>query len=145
MEQQAQLPTAEEALVDSASTLVICSIFEDERPIKGQAGLLDWKLCGFLSRFLIRGKISGNLSEFVYVPIRSSGNETLKHLLLVGLGGKKEQADGAATTPALLKNLVKTVENLKFGEVAVSLSSFPFWTESKIKSAFSDIKVEFTQ
>ncbi len=138
------LPTAEEALTDNTNRLVVCSIFEDERPLKGQAGQLDWKLCGFLSRFLIRGKISGNLSEFVYVPM--GGNGSLKHLLLVGLGEKKdgESAEGTPS-PTLLKNLVKTVENLKFNEVAVSLSSFPFWTEAKIKSAFSNAKVEFTQ
>jgi hypothetical protein len=147
------LPTAEEVLMDKASDeysalrrLVICSIFKDERPIKGQAGMLDWKLCGFLSRFLIRGKISGDRNEFVYVPIRSSGVE-LKHLLLVGLGTRADQEDSTAY-PTLLKNLVKTVENLKFTEVAISKSSFPFWTELKMKSVFTQataIKVEFTQ
>jgi hypothetical protein len=64
--------------------LVILPFFSDERPLSGAAGLIDWRLCGMLSRQLMAGHINGSFGEKALVAappkLKSDG------LLLVGLG-----------------------------------------------------------
>ncbi len=131
--------TADEVLLDSAPpSLLVCSIFEDQRPLKGVAGALDWRLKGFLSRFVLSGRITGAQDEFVYVPVKHQGS--VRHLMLVGLG-----AQSARHTDTLLSDLAQRVTDLNFKKVAVSRSSFPFLDESRIKKAFKGIEVEIAQ
>jgi hypothetical protein len=131
--------SAEDFLLDEKDPgLLICSIYEDERPLKGAAGLLDWRLHGFLSRFVLSGRISGNQSEFVYVPVSHHGS--LRHVLIVGLGSRENPVQ-----QTLLSKLSDTVQNLKFDRVAVSLSSFPTVSEAQLTKALQSIQVEFVQ
>ncbi|MBP9206810.1 MAG: peptidase M17 [Kofleriaceae bacterium] len=48
-------------------TLVLTS-FVDERPLRGAAGLADWRLCGRLSRLLRGDKVSGQRGETLMLP-----------------------------------------------------------------------------
>ena len=134
--------SAQDVLQDTATlSLLICAIHENQRPLKGVAGELDWRLGGFLSRFVIAGRISGAKSEFTYIPI--SRNKALRHLLLVGLG-TIENAE-TETGDKILKTLAKTVHDLKFSKIAISRSSFPSFADTNIKKAFKGIDVEFIQ
>jgi hypothetical protein len=59
-------------------------VFDDERPLAGILGLLDWRLCGRLSRLLQRKVAEGTPGELLLtslVPWRPRGR-----LFLVGLG-----------------------------------------------------------
>ncbi|MCG8419331.1 MAG: hypothetical protein MJE77_15465 [Proteobacteria bacterium] len=47
--------------VESGSLLL--AFFADERPLRGAAGLADWRLCGKLSSLIKRGKVSGSKGE----------------------------------------------------------------------------------
>jgi hypothetical protein len=58
--------------------------FEDERPLRGVLGMVDWRLCGFISRMMIRGRIGGCRGEAVLVPGRPHLN--VDKLFLFGLG-----------------------------------------------------------
>ena len=42
--------------------------FADERPLRGAAGLCDWRLCGRLSRLLGGGRVSGAYGETTLMP-----------------------------------------------------------------------------
>lgn len=119
--------------------LLICSIYEDQRPLKGVAGRLDWRLRGFLSKFVMQGRIQGKHKEFVYIPIKHQGR--IRHLMVVGLGAAAADAGDAD----LLEDLAKTVGNLHFQSVALSRSSFGFATEAAIKKHFKGIEVEFIE
>ena len=138
---------AEEAFLGAKATdrtrLFVCSIYEDLRPLKGVAGALDWRLKGFLSRFVLGGRITGARNEFVYVPVRY--REAMRHLLLVGLGSSTEEETGAKAAAGLLAQLARTVANLKFEAVSISRSSFPFLDEAQFKKALKGVEVEFTQ
>ncbi|HMI91498.1 MAG TPA: leucyl aminopeptidase, partial [Polyangiales bacterium] len=46
------------------------SFFSDERPLRGPLGLIDWRLCGFVSQLLTSGRVGGALLETVLVPAR---------------------------------------------------------------------------
>lgn len=62
--------------------------FSDERPLRGALGLLDWRMCGFISRLLVRGRIDGTPLETVLIPGRPK--LSMDKLFLFGLGPKAE-------------------------------------------------------
>lgn len=64
--------------------LVEAGFFEDERPLKGPAGLLDWRLNGAISREIINGRITGRFKETIIIP--SNGRIQSPKVLLIGLG-----------------------------------------------------------
>ena len=49
---------------------VALPFFEDERPLRGAAGLCDWRLCGRLSAILRGGRVTGALGELTLLPAR---------------------------------------------------------------------------
>jgi len=67
--------------------LVEAGLFEDERPLRGPAGLLDWRLNGVISREIIGGRITGRFKETVIIP--SSRWIQSPKILLVGLGSAR--------------------------------------------------------
>lgn len=44
-------------------------VFEDERPLRGLAGLADWRLCGGLSRILMEGRFVGEPGDALLFPV----------------------------------------------------------------------------
>ena len=51
----------------SAETFVV-TLFEDERPPRGLAGLLDWRLSGRLSSMMLSNRMAGRFREAVLFP-----------------------------------------------------------------------------
>ena len=64
--------------------VLILTFFADERPLQSVAGLVDWRMCGFLSKRMLDGFITGDVTEQVLVP--TQGRIPVDKLLLVGLG-----------------------------------------------------------
>ncbi|HWE31423.1 MAG TPA: M17 family peptidase N-terminal domain-containing protein, partial [Polyangia bacterium] len=64
-------------------TLVL-PFFVDERPLRGAAGLCDWRLCGRLSRLLQSSRVAGKWGEVTLYP--PGKRLPFQRLLLVGLG-----------------------------------------------------------
>lgn len=66
------------------SEVLALPFFSDLRPLRGAAGLVDWRMCGFLSKLLIRGRIDGSPGELTLLPSRE--RLSVDKILLVGLG-----------------------------------------------------------
>jgi len=62
--------------------------FADEHPPRGPLGLVDWRLCGFVSRQLASGKITGAVDETVLLPGRPK--LPVDKVFLFGLGPETE-------------------------------------------------------
>jgi hypothetical protein len=45
-------------------------VLTDERPLRGALGIVDWRLCGLVSRLVIRGAVSTTALETTLVPGR---------------------------------------------------------------------------
>jgi hypothetical protein len=81
-------------LDDHPADLLVLTAFQDERPLEGLAGLVDWRLCGALSSWRVGGFSTGAFGEQVLMPT----GRRLSHpkLLLMGLGPRAEhRADRA--------------------------------------------------
>ncbi len=80
--------------------LVVLPFFSDERPLRGAAGLIDWRLCGALSRKLMAGYIDGKFGEKALVTAPSKMKS--EGLLLVGLGSSIDFDENVAKRASAL-------------------------------------------
>lgn len=62
--------------------------FADERPLQGIGGLVDWRLCGLISRWQAEGQIVGDADETVMVATRR--RLPMDRVLLFGLGASAD-------------------------------------------------------
>lgn len=78
------VPPERSSLDELQTAVILLPFFEDERPLRGPAGLIDWRLCGALSRRLAAGELQGSFGEkgwTVTLPKLKA-----ERLLLFGLG-----------------------------------------------------------
>ncbi len=86
-------------LDDRRADVLVLPIFADERPLTGLAGLVDWRLRGALSQWLMSGFATGAERERVLYPSR--GRLTFPLVLVVGLGLRAQhRSDRAAAAAA---------------------------------------------
>ncbi|MHB8876576.1 MAG: M17 family peptidase N-terminal domain-containing protein, partial [Myxococcaceae bacterium] len=70
-------------------------IGEDERPLTGLAGFVDWRLCGALSRVLVDRFFTGAPGDQLLFP--TEGRFPMMRIFVVGLGqGAKLGGEGLA-------------------------------------------------
>jgi hypothetical protein len=74
------LPRWEEAGGDA----LILTFFRDERPLRGAAGLADWRMCGRLSRLIKLGRMRGERGETLLMP--PGKRLPYRRIILFGLG-----------------------------------------------------------
>ena len=67
-------------------------LFSDERPLSGVLGLVDWRMCGLISRSVRDGRVRGALDERALVPGRPK--LAMDKVLLFGLGPSDEFGPG---------------------------------------------------
>ncbi len=75
-----------ESLARVGAEIAVAGFFRDQRPLRGGAGLADWRLCGWLSRLLLASRAIGEPGEALLVP--TQGRLRAPRLLLVGLGAR---------------------------------------------------------
>ncbi len=76
------------ATLDALRTeLLVVPVFSDERPLRGAAGLADWRLCGRLSQHLMRGELSGEFDEALLMP-PPERRIAAERLLCLGAGAR---------------------------------------------------------
>ncbi len=108
-----------EALDALAGYEALCLVVtEDERPLSGAAGLLDWRLCGALSRLLRQGFFNGAPGERLLTP--TDGRVPPGKLFAVGVG-----RTGAVTALGLEHALGQAVEMLKKAQVDSVVLALP--------------------
>jgi hypothetical protein len=104
-------------LDDAQAEVVACGIWEEERPLGGLAGLLDWRLAGKLSRLARDGFLRGKLDEVLFVPGRP--RLPFDKVLVLGLGRRDQFGDSAFRTA--VRRLVATLEGLHARRAIVEL------------------------
>jgi hypothetical protein len=70
-----------------AGDLLIVWVASDERPVRGAAGLVDWRLCGRLSELIAGGRFAGHAGERLLLH---SDRLPWRAALAMGLGPRAE-------------------------------------------------------
>lgn len=98
------LPSIDESQAD----VVACGLFVDDRPMRGLAAVLDYRLAGRLSGFVRRGELVGSADEAFLFPPRP---RLMAEKLVVFGWGNVSEMDEAATTRAV-RRMVTTLAGL---------------------------------
>jgi hypothetical protein len=101
----------------SGIELVACPIWQDQRPMRGAAGLLDWRLAGALSRLAQRGFLAGELGEVLFVPGRP--RLCFEKVLVFGLGPRS--GFGESTFRSVILHLLQALAGLRVRRAVVEL------------------------
>lgn len=64
--------------------IAIVPIFEDVRPLRGAAGLVDWRMNGYLSRLIRENRFKGEFEELLLMP--AGKRLQARQLILFGVG-----------------------------------------------------------
>lgn len=97
--------------------LLVVGFYSDVRPLRGAAGLLDWRLDGRLSALIVAGNLSGALDEQLLIPPQT--RLPWRMALAVGLG-PAAAFDEARATRVLGRTLV-TMRGLGLARLAIAL------------------------
>src|SRR5580692_11849338 len=89
--------------------LCACTLWSDERPLRGFAGLLDWRLGGRLSALLASGFVTGEAGEALLVP--GKPHLPFEKVLVVGLGMRAEFDD--ASFREAMGRVARSLEHLR--------------------------------
>ncbi len=76
---------------ESARDTLVLPVFKDDRPLRGAAGLADWRLCGRLSRLLKSGRATADERETMMLP--PGRRLRFKRVMWFGLGAAKGYND----------------------------------------------------
>jgi leucyl aminopeptidase len=102
----------------SRADVAVVPLFHAERPLRGSAGRVDWRLCGRLSALIAAGRLEGARGEAVLVPTGGG----LRAPLLIALGlGSREGFDARCWGETAREALERS---LKLGASVVTL---PLW------------------
>jgi len=70
---------------------LVLAVFKDDRPLRGAAGLADWRMCGKLSRLVKANRASAEAGETLMLP--PGRRLKFDRLLWFGLGDAKGYSD----------------------------------------------------
>jgi Cytosol aminopeptidase family, N-terminal domain len=76
---------------ESARDCLVLPVFKDDRPLRGAAGLADWRLCGRLSRLVKASRASADAGETLLLP--PGRRLRFRRLLWFGLGDARGYSD----------------------------------------------------
>jgi hypothetical protein len=105
------------AIDDITAEVIACAIWEDERPLRGLAGLLDWRLSGRVSRLARTEFIRGEIGQLLCMQGRP--RLPFDKVLVVGCGPRETFGDDAFRVAA--GALLRTMEGLKIPRAVVEL------------------------
>lgn len=97
--------------------ILVTGFFEDERPLRGSSGWVDWRLNGRISRCLIEKRLVGSWKETTLIP--SQGRILPSFILWVGLGKVKEYS--YPRLRELFPYLLGTLKKLNVSKICFSL------------------------
>jgi hypothetical protein len=101
----------------AAGDMLAFGLWSDVRPLRGAAGLVDWRLCGRLSALIAAGHVNGRLGERTLL---SSGRRLpWKVALAVGLGARADFTEEVFVSA--VHRTLEALRGLKLGRLAMAL------------------------
>ena len=96
---------------------LVVPLWSDVRPLRGAAGLLDWRLCGKLSAWIDSGRLAGVDNEQTLFP--AGKRLTWRSVLALGMGPWREFSE--TNFRAAVGRAVEAMRGLHLRKVAMAL------------------------
>lgn len=100
---------------------LVLFLHEDEVPLPDIRGLVDWRLCGTLSRLVALGRLRGADGETTLMPV--GHRLACERLLVLGLGPRRTLA--AAELGAQVRRALRTLAGIRVHSAAIALPGRP--------------------
>jgi hypothetical protein len=94
---------------------LVVPVWSDVRPLRGAAGLLDWRLCGRLSQMIRNGKLTGETGEKLLL---ATGRVVWQRVLAVGAGESTAFDEGAFRS--VVDCCLDTLRRIGVGSLAIA-------------------------
>jgi hypothetical protein len=104
-------------LDEASAELLACTMWGDERPMRGLCGLLDWRLAGKLTDLAKSGFLAGALGEVLLIPGRP--HLPFEKVLVLGQGPRAAFGDDAFRL--VVTRLLRSLEGLRIRRAVVEL------------------------
>ncbi len=101
---------------------LVLYLHEHEVPLRDVRGLVDWRLCGTISRLIQGGRVTGAVDETVLMPV--GHRLSCERLLLCGLGPLRPL--DAEELSAAIRRTLRTLARIRVHSVAIALPGRPF-------------------
>jgi len=112
------LKITSDSLDETETQLALILAYQNIRPLRGQAGLVDWRLNGYLSTLIMKHRFDGNLGEALLMP--AQGRLAARELMLLGLGDSKGIHE--QDFPKFVSMILEKILQKKETSVSLSLS-----------------------
>ncbi len=119
-----------------ATTALVVGFFIDERPLRGEVGMVDWRLNGYVSRLLERQRLSGETQESTLVA--SSGRLRAEFALLMGLG--QRSLYGYERITDTTSGVTRTLQKLHVEEFALEVPGARLLGLDPAESVYNAVK-----
>ncbi len=96
--------------------VLVVPVWSDVRPLRGPAGLLDWRLCGKISQMICDGRVSGSAGEKLLLV---TGRLAWRRVLAVGAGASADFCEGACR--ATLECALDAARGIGATRIAIAL------------------------
>jgi leucyl aminopeptidase len=107
---------------------------EDDRPLPGSAGFVDWRLCGALSRLLQAGFFTGAQDDSLLMP--ADGRFPVPRIFAIGLG--RRQTLDASSLGQVLAHAAHVLSKARMDSVALEIPSVSGMDDAARASALSE-------
>src|SRR5690348_2937478 len=88
---------ADRVIFEAHVDAIVATVHENERPLRGLSGHLDWRFNGIISACIRSGAVTGKIGECVFIPVTKNGKTY--RLILAG-AGKSARPGIRASIPA---------------------------------------------
>jgi hypothetical protein len=105
--------------------LVVAGFFVQDRPLRGGAGRVDWRLCGMISELLASGKVSAERGSAMLIA--APGAFKAPRILLLGMGDRADFALTAAQDvmrKAMERCIALGVRRIAFAPLGIAADDF---------------------
>ncbi len=96
--------------------VLVVPVWTDIRPLRGATGLLDWRLCGRLSKMIREGRVAGTAGEKLLL---ANSRIPWKRVLVVGVGDS--QAFSEVEFRNAVDSVLKTLHGISVSSLAIAL------------------------
>lgn len=98
--------------------IAIIPVFEDVRPLRGAAGIVDWRLGGFISHLIKENRFHGEFEEVLLMPTKH--RLLARQLILFGVG--PQQGFSEYLLPAVYRRMLNLIANKRDTKFSFCLS-----------------------
>jgi len=130
------------ALFEGQLQGLVMTLYSNEKPPRGLAGMMDWHFHGLISDSIKNGRIIGKPGECVYFPVTRNGSTF--HLFLLGSGQVAKNGERKPVPAESLEVLQKNLISLKLEKIGISKSDFGNLTTEPLNKQLKGISLWIT-